>query len=253
MQDQTRAEPTAGQYTEDDKRRWEIEKLQAETRNLSRPYLRQPASWIPIGTLIISIVANAVQYSSAERQRQLAQIQKESLELQTKKLEDKRRELQISIDSATGALNSTQQQAKVARDQLASIQADISQARLTQDVRSKISELQETVASIDRTADSANVAFQGSSSLQEARKLELQGFQSLLNGDFDAALRSFGASESAVNGYHWSYEWERLLRINKSLFSDPQKRKTILKEALHNRYDAFAPREIREQLKAAAI
>lgn len=54
-------------YTNDDKLQWEVQKLQAETKNLSRPFVRQPAFWIGLGTLTLSLGTNLAQLSNAER------------------------------------------------------------------------------------------------------------------------------------------------------------------------------------------
>ena len=59
----------AEQYSETDKLQYEVKKLIAEEKNLSRPFWWQPASWITLATLGLSLVGNTIQYSSAERRQ----------------------------------------------------------------------------------------------------------------------------------------------------------------------------------------
>ena len=71
----------------------EIQKLELESRTLARPWFRQSASYFAITALLASISANFIQFSTAERNRQLAEIRKERLEFDALKLEAKTEEL----------------------------------------------------------------------------------------------------------------------------------------------------------------
>src|SRR6185295_9204119 len=84
-------------FTSDDKLQWEVQKLQAETRNISRPFVRQPTFWIGLGTLTLSIGTNVIQFSNAERNRQLAEIKTSSLQLEARRLEAQKTELENTL------------------------------------------------------------------------------------------------------------------------------------------------------------
>lgn len=74
---------------QDKKLELEIKKLEAETKNLGRTFLFQPTFWISIIALVVSGSANIIQYSSAERNRELAEIKFERLSHETTLLEEK--------------------------------------------------------------------------------------------------------------------------------------------------------------------
>ena len=49
-------------YSAEEKLKWEIEKLQAETQNLKRPWIANPASWLAIVTTVIALTTAFAQY-----------------------------------------------------------------------------------------------------------------------------------------------------------------------------------------------
>lgn len=95
---------TESVYTADDKLRWEIEKLQAETRNLKRAWISNPASWFTVITAIVALSGVAIQYVNADADYQLKQIEKGKLELETGKLSVVRQQLEREIAVAQDGL-----------------------------------------------------------------------------------------------------------------------------------------------------
>ncbi|MBC8153908.1 MAG: SPOR domain-containing protein [Bacteroidetes bacterium] len=87
-------EPRAG-YTVEDKLRCEIEKLEAETANLKRTWIDNPASWVTILTTIVALGGVALQYTRSDREYQLVQIKTERLALDTIKLRDENAKLSV--------------------------------------------------------------------------------------------------------------------------------------------------------------
>ena len=87
-------------YTDADKLRWEVEKLQAETRNLKRPYLKTAASWITILTVILALFGVTIQYFKSDRDYQLAEIKRQQTELETKRIEADKKNLLENISQA---------------------------------------------------------------------------------------------------------------------------------------------------------
>lgn len=98
-------------YTSEDKLRWEIEKLQAETKNLKRIWISNPASWFTIITTIVALSSVAIQYVNSDKDLILKQIQKDQLKLDLDKMANDsvalsvaRQQLQNQILLAQGEL-----------------------------------------------------------------------------------------------------------------------------------------------------
>lgn len=120
-------------YSTDDKLQWEVLKLKAETEHISKPFLKQPTTWLALVTLIISIAGNFVQYSSADRQKQIAEIRKERLELESVRLEEKRRQLDAEVTKLQAALTAAEAGQRKQDELLAKLKADISSATVTKE------------------------------------------------------------------------------------------------------------------------
>lgn len=89
------------------------------------------------------------------------------------------------------------------------------------------------------------------SSAQLAAEKEREGFLYLRDGKFDDALTSFEAAEKAFPTYHNVYEIASLLRKEKTNFSSPEIRKSILIRII-NEYSWGMPDDIKEQLRKTA-
>lgn len=67
--------------------------------------------------------------------------------------------------------------------------------------------------------------------LEVAIEKEKEGFQKLIDGDYDNAARAFDAAENAYNSYHNVYELSRLIRTNKEqMKNDPAKKKEVFQK-----------------------
>ena len=249
-------------YTNEDKLQWEVLKLQAEAKNLSRPFVRQPAFWIGLGTLTLSLGTNLAQLSNAERTRQLAEIKTENLRFDAGKLELKKSELEDTLRNQRAQLASLRDELENQQVSLAALRSDISNAGATREsLLRSVTDLEQRTATLDKLAEttaktlaSSGAPTKGAASrdLEKATQLELQGFQALAIGNFSEARRHFEASESAANGFRYSYEWSRLLRTRQSELATADGQKSILQFALSKGYASYAPAQLLAKLRQLA-
>lgn len=124
-----------------------------------------------------------------------------------------------------------------------------------------IAELQQGAATPDTVAETsarnltsteASTRRVGSRDVEKAAHFARQGLQALVAGNFTAAQRLFQASENAANGFHYSYEWARLLRTRRAELEAPDRRKEVLRFALSRGYASHAPDDIQEKLRQLA-
>jgi hypothetical protein len=128
------------------------------------------------------------------------------------------------------------------------------------DLSSNIAELQQGAATPDNIAESAArkpasaraATRAGSRDVDKAAHFARQGLQALVAGDFTAAQRLFQASENAANGFHYSYEWARLLQARQAELETPYRRKEVLRFALSKGYASYAPNDIQDKLRRLA-
>lgn len=74
-------------YTPEEKLRWEIEKLQAETSNLKRPWIGNPASWFTIITTVVALTTVVIQCTKSNNEYNINQIKTEQLKLERTQIE----------------------------------------------------------------------------------------------------------------------------------------------------------------------
>jgi hypothetical protein len=247
-------------HTADDKLQWEVAKLQAETENLSRPFLRQPTFWIGLGTLILSVSTNIVQFNSGERNRQLAEIKKESLQLEAKQLERQKGELESAVADQRSHLAQVGDEVGRTQAALDKLKSELSTAEATKGQMAalkSVTELQEKTRTLSGIVEntSRNLAQVASPRAREptrdtgrAAQYELQAFQALVAREFSKAQQLFQSSEDAANGYRYSYEWARLLRTRSSDLATPEGQNAVLQFALSKGYASYAPEELRRRL-----
>ncbi len=82
-----------------------------------------------------------------------------------------------------------------------------------------------------------------------AHDKEQEGYQKMIESDFEGARESFKEAENAVNGYHNVYELANLLRgiKNEEMKNDPIKRKEIIENVISQDY--ATPKQIQELRK----
>lgn len=74
-------------YTPEEKLRWEIEKLQAETKNLKRPWIGNPASWFTIITTVAALTTVVIQCTKSSNEFERIEIKTEQLKLERTQIE----------------------------------------------------------------------------------------------------------------------------------------------------------------------
>jgi hypothetical protein len=114
-------------YTNDDKLRWEVEKLKAEAVNLRRPYIRTPSSWITIMTVILGLFGVGLQYVKSDREYQLADIKRQQATLETEQTKAARQQVLEEITQAKNTLSQLQSQREQASQNLDALQAQVNQ------------------------------------------------------------------------------------------------------------------------------
>ncbi len=81
-----------------------------------------------------------------------------------------------------------------------------------------------------------------------ALALERQGFEALIQGDYDKAIAAFAEAEANYPQFHSVYEIANLLRQRRNELNDVDKRKAILQEIIE-KYSWKAPPDAIERLK----
>jgi hypothetical protein len=110
---------------------------------------------------------------------------------------------------------------------------------------------QQVVQSVTKDQGKNEVIQRYTNRLQLASQKEREGFQNLLAGNFDDAIKSFQASEDATNSYHQVYELARLLRSRKDAMNDENQRKEIF-QLIVDKYSYGAPSDLLNQLREMA-
>jgi len=87
--------------------------------------------------------------------------------------------------------------------------------------------------------------------LQIASQNEREGFENLIAGKYDDALKSFQAAEDAYNSYHQVFELAKLLKSRRKDIYDENKRKEIF-QLIVDKYSYGAPSDLLNQLKIMA-
>src|SRR6266436_6312130 len=95
-------------YSAGDKLQWEVKKLIAETTNLSRPFLRQPATWITLATLTLSLAGNAFQFHSAQLDQATIKLDTARLKLEETQLDAKLQDKKQLLEAVERRLNDQQ-------------------------------------------------------------------------------------------------------------------------------------------------
>ena len=247
-------------YSETDKLQNEVEKLIAEVKILKKPYL-QPTFWIGVIALGVSVAGNIGQSLTYESRATIAKADVAQAKLDRIEMEKKRDEAQNELDKLQSQLLSIQETIGQAKQESNSTQV---QERLIE-VEKKLTNLQDTTQTTQQslaTSESSAVReFRETqqntpksapiSRLLTAKEKEREGFQNLLDGDYDNAIAAFQAAENAYNSYHNVYEIARLLRQNKSQMNDPAKKKEIFQKIVKD-YSYGAPPDLLQQVKAIA-
>lgn len=157
------------------------------------------------------------------------------------KIEEQKRQI---VDTQNTLINITEtlkkNDPKVAENVLAQVEKDPQSKAVIQDVKTAAPLITKSPTAPTKTND-----------LKTAQAKEREGFQSLLNGNYDQAIAAFQASENAYNSYHQVYELARFVRRNKEQFNDPANKKELFQKIVSD-YSYGAPPDLLGQIKAIA-
>ena len=241
-----------GKFSDDDKRDAEVLKLRAEEKSLSRPYTRQPAFWIALVTILVSLVGNWYQFSAAEVRDKLAQIEEKEHKHNADQYAEQELQLKASIASKEQVLDEQAAQLADLQSKLQATQAEISKAGATRESLAKaVEDLKQSVRQAEQSTTEATQSLSkpltATRDVALARDLELKGYQALTEKRFDDALSAFNSSENAANGYHYSYEIARLLRQRKDDLGTASGQREVLAKVA-SKYSGYATPEQRQKL-----
>jgi len=110
-------------YSEADKLYWEVERLKQETKNLKRPFLRNPNALVTVLTILVAVFGVLIQYSKSHREYQLAEIKRQQADLDTRRLSAQLSETAARYEDMKKQLNDAEVALAVKRRQLESTEA----------------------------------------------------------------------------------------------------------------------------------
>lgn len=195
---------------------------------------KRAALYTLIGVLLVAGALVFSFYRLYQLDSEIAQKQKLSTELD-QKLQDKQRELDYREQQVKD------KQEELARAQLAleKILPAVPKPALEQTIQSdpqiKLAIEEVKTAPYMRPTNTKDEA--------TAAAREREGFQALINGDYDHAIAAFQTAENAYNGYHHVYELAVLLRRSKAQLNDPAKKKEVF-QTIVKRYSYGAPPDL---------
>lgn len=136
-----------------DKLYWEVEKLKEETRNLKRPYLRNPNAAITVVTIMIAVTGVVLQYFKSDREYQLAEIKRQQAEFDIKGLAEIKKKNEMENSEAAKRFDELQTELKVAENKLRNIRAQL-EAKADPEIVRKV--LEQTPPEV-RIFDNSNI------------------------------------------------------------------------------------------------
>jgi hypothetical protein len=223
-------------------------KIIAEIKVLKKPYL-QLSFWVGLVALGLSIAGNVGQALTYESRAVIAKADVAQAKLDMIEMNNKRDLAKAEFEKLQLGLNEIKNSVSEAQQSAASPQAQ----QTLKDVENKISNLEQTTQAtadnLDKTESQATTKFLGK--LSTAKEKEREGFQSLIDGDYDGAIKSFQEAEDSFNTYHNVYDIAKLLRENRSRIDDPAVKKEVFKTIV-NRHAYGAPPDLFKEVKAIA-
>lgn len=231
-------------YTADDKLKHEVEKLAEEIRVLQHPF-RQPTVVIGGIALIVSLAGNIGQALTYDSQATIAKADVAQAKLDRFEMENKRDQAKTEFEKFQNQIASFKKQLN-----------DTNNSSNCEQTQKALGDLQQSVTNLQQSAQlttqSLNTSESGETQKYRiARDKEREGFQDLINGDYDGAQAAFEASENAYNSYHNVYELARLVRDNKSQLSNPAKKKEVFQKIVKD-LSYGAPPDLLAQIKTLA-
>lgn len=243
-------------FTPEDKLRFEIEKLQLDIQEKKRSFFNQPSFWIPLLTIAISLSGNIFQWSNSKNEKTLVDIQIAQAKLDKQKADDQLKALQQQIDAAQAAYESTNQKIAEAEKRLQEATEKLGASQSPQ-VAAAAAEAGRALADarqINQRGLEGLQAVDINSSPRAGRNASLaaakekEGFQKLIDGDYDRAASAFQESENAYHGYHQVFELAELIRSRKNDLADPTRRKEVFR-LIVKEYSYGAPAALLRQIE----
>ena len=250
------------QYTNEDKLKFECEKLEHEIKTMKRPFYRVPGTWFAAIPLIFSIGASYLQYNDNKSVQREAEIKHQLTLLNIEKsgrindsLKNVRNELEVRIPLAKAQLQGVLDSVEGVTKQLQAYADNMTAS--TPQAQKAIENIQHTVSNLSKAGkyavaniDVRNATFKVSPVKNDllAKQKEKEGFSALVKGEYDIAATAFTDAENAYNGYHNVYELARLLKSKAGNVQDPERKKELLK-IIVAKYAAYAAPEVVEALK----
>lgn len=184
---------TPVEYSTETKLRYEIEKLKAETHHLTRPWLRNPASWITILTTILAIGGIGFQAIRSDYEYRSSQIKLEQAKLEMEKVGDKSERLNNEVTRTEMLLKQLNEQREKAQSELASLETQAN----------KLKELTAQLPVNAQTTELKEAAQKASRSIDQLRTINKQsvGQAEETAGNLRAIRESLSAPQSSANNF----------------------------------------------------
>jgi len=235
-------------YKPEDKLEYEVEKIIAEIKVLKKPYL-QLSFWVGLVALGLSIAGNVGQALTYESRAVIAKAAAAQAKLDMIEMNNKRDQAKAEFEKMQIGLNEIKNSVTQAQQSSVSPQTQQTLKEVEQKISTLEQTTQETADNLDKSESPATTNFRGK--LATAKEKEREGFQNLIEGDYDGAIKSFQESEDSFNSYHNAYDIARLLRENKNRLDDPEVKKEVFKTIV-NKHAYGAPPDLFKEVKVIA-
>ncbi len=235
-------------YKPEDKLEYEVEKIIAEIKILKKPYL-QISFWVGLIALGISVAGNVGQALTYESRATIAKADVAQAKLDMLEMNKKRDLAKAEFEKMQMGLNEIKNSVSEAQQSAVSPQTQQSLKNVEQKISSLEQSTQSTADNLDKSESPATTNFRDK--LAIAKEKEREGFQDLIEGDYDGAIKSFQESEDSFNTYNNAYDIAKLLRVYKPRLNDPAVKKEVFKTIV-NKHSYGAPPDLFKEVKIIA-
>ncbi len=235
-------------YKPEDKIGYEIEKIIAEIKVLKKPYL-QVSFWVGLVALAVSVAGNVGQAITYESRTLIADAKVAQAKLDMLEMNTKRDQAKAEVESLQVILIEIKSKVAQAQEAPGSAQAQQSLKEVEKKIENLEQSAKETSTNLDKSESPATSAFRGN--LATAKLKEREGFQYLIDGNYDAAIDSFQKSEESFHTYNNVYDIAELLKDNRSKLNDPAGKKEVFK-TIATKHSWRAPQDLIARVKSEA-
>jgi cell division septum initiation protein DivIVA len=239
--------------TQEDKLRYEIEKLELEIKEKRRSFFNQPTFWIPMITVAISLSGNVFQWSNAKNEKTLVEIQIAQAKLDKDRTQIQLDALKQQLQDAQSIYESTNQKIAEAESRLKEATEKLSQFQSPQ-LKAAAAEAGRVLADARQINQRAMEGLRATESIGSgkdaalAKAKEREGFEKLITGDYDGAAQAFQAADNANHNFNSVSELARLVKSRRADLDDPAKRKEVFRTIV-TRYSLGAPADLLNKLE----